>query len=155
MIQQLCASFTRAFSMRTKSKTNENERPLGGRPPKVNKDLWGQITCVLRKDTIQRLREGADSVHFGEFLQHHLDRYPVPNREQFLSMTQNVPYYTLVKRKKVPTLMAAGSLSREARKLQKERARRERMSPEERNWEDEIRKAVAKSVEEVYAGDGA
>lgn len=130
--------------MATKSRTNV--RPLGGRPPKVNKDLWGQITCVLRKDTIERLKEGAGSKHFGEYLQHHLDRYPVPNREQYLSMVQNVPYYTLVKRRKVPTLMAAGSLSREARKLQKERARWERMSPEERAWEDQIKEAVTEAM---------
>src|ERR1700759_1588689 len=68
--------FTPEFFMPTKSKNNDR-RP-GGRPPKPDKDQWGQITCVLRHDTIERLREGADSKHFGDFLQAHLDRYPPP-----------------------------------------------------------------------------
>ena len=125
--------------MRTNKKPNGNVTRLG-RPPKADKDEWLQVTCVLRKDTVEALRVGADSKHFGEFLQHHLNRYPPPNREAYLSLTQGVPYYTMVKRRKrVPTLMAAGSLSREARKLAKERARRERMTPEERAWDDAIR----------------
>jgi hypothetical protein len=123
------------------TKPNGNARLTRlGRPPKADKEQWIQVTCVLRKDTVESLRAGADSKHFGEFLQAHLNRYPPPSREQYLSLNQNVPYYTMVKRnKRVPTLMAAGSLSREARKLARERARRERMSPEERAWDDAIR----------------
>lgn len=60
------------------------QRTNAGRPQKLDKHLWGQVTCVLRHDTIARLREGSGSLRFGEFLQHHLDRYPVPSREQYL-----------------------------------------------------------------------
>lgn len=139
--------------MPTKSKIT-NDRHPGGRPPKLNKDEFGQITCVLRHDTIERLKAGADSKHFGEYLQHHLDRYPPPTREQYLALTQGTNYYTVVKRgKKIPVLMAAGGLSKEAKKLAKERARREKLTPEQRAWEDSVREGVTKLVREHYAGN--
>lgn len=144
MIRQLYERFTHAFFM----PKVRNIHP-GGRPPKLNKAEFGQITCVLRLDTIQRLKAGADSKHFGEFLQHHLDRYPPPSREQYLAMTQNVPYYTVVKRRKVPVIMASGT-SKEARKLARERARRERLSPLDRAWEDSIKETVTRTVEAAY-----
>lgn len=129
-----------------------NNRHPGGRPPKLNKDQWGQITCVLRHDTIERLREGADSKHFGEYLQAHLDRYPPPTREQYLALSEGTSYWTQVKRgKKMPTLMAAGSLSKEAKKLAKERARREKLTPAQRKWEDSIREGVTKAIQSTYA----
>jgi hypothetical protein len=60
-------------------------RPNSGRPEK-DKTLWGQITCVLRKDTIQRLKEGCGGKmkHFGQFLQDHLDRHPLPDRQTYM-----------------------------------------------------------------------
>jgi hypothetical protein len=57
-------------------------RPGSGRPPKPDRDKWGQVTCVLRRDTIERLRESATppdaplTKYFGEYLQWHLDQYP-------------------------------------------------------------------------------
>jgi hypothetical protein len=57
-------------------------RPGSGRPPKPDRDKWGQVTCVLRHDTIDRLREAATppdaplTKYFGEYLQWHLDQYP-------------------------------------------------------------------------------
>jgi glycine/D-amino acid oxidase-like deaminating enzyme len=46
---------------------------------------------VLRKDTIAKLKEGCGgaSKHFGQFLQDHLDRYPLPDRETYL-FRQNI-----------------------------------------------------------------
>jgi hypothetical protein len=137
--------------MPTKSKKINNDTHHG-RPPKPDKAHFGQITCVLRHDTIERLRAGSGSKHFGEFLQAHLDRYPPPTRTQYLAMIQRTEYYTLVKRKKVPTLIAAGSLSREAKRLAKERARRERLTPKQREWEDSLKEGVTKVVQEHYAG---
>jgi len=60
-------------------------RPNSGRPRK-DTDIWGQITCVLRKDTIQKLKEGSGGKmkHFGLFLQYVLDRHPMPEREAYL-----------------------------------------------------------------------
>lgn len=116
-----------ATKSKAKPKLNGNEQrrkaglPPRGRPHKTNTDRM-QVTCVLNKDTVQRLREGAASRHFGEFLQAHLDRYPPPTREQFLSLRDSVPYYTLIKGRKVPTIMASG-LGREARLIAKARAR--------------------------------
>jgi hypothetical protein len=63
-------------------------RPRAGRPFKVDKDQWGQVTCVLRHDTIDMLRAGAASNRFGEFLQEHLDRYPPPTRQEYLALQQ-------------------------------------------------------------------
>jgi hypothetical protein len=58
-------------------------RPGSGRPPKPDRDKWGQVTCVLRHDTIERLRRSATppeakelTKYFGEYLQWHLDQYP-------------------------------------------------------------------------------
>jgi hypothetical protein len=58
-------------------------RPGSGRPPKPDRDKWGQVTCVLRYDTIDRLRRSATppdakelTKYFGEYLQWHLDQYP-------------------------------------------------------------------------------
>lgn len=73
-------------------------RPRAGRPFKIDKDQWGQVTCILRHDTIEMLRSGADSNRFGEFLQEHLDRYPPPTREEYLKLQEgkNVTW-TMVK----------------------------------------------------------
>jgi hypothetical protein len=70
----------------TKEKTWGGHRPRAGRPFKVDKELWGQVTCILRRDTIEMLREGAASNRFGEFLQEHLDRYPPPTRGEYLML---------------------------------------------------------------------
>jgi hypothetical protein len=57
-------------------------RPGSGRPLKPDRDKFGQVTCVLRHDTIDRLREAATppdaplNKYFGEYLQWHLDQYP-------------------------------------------------------------------------------
>jgi hypothetical protein len=67
-----------------KNKGWGGHRPRAGRPFKLDKDLWGQVTCVLRRDTIEMLKAGAASNRFGEFLQEHLDRYPPPTREEYL-----------------------------------------------------------------------
>lgn len=159
LIPSLFALSTPDFFMRTKK---TNSRPLpGGRPPKLNKEQYGQVTCVLRLDTIERLKEGAGSKHFGEFLQEHLDRCPPPTREQYLSLSTGIPYYTTIKRKKVPTLYATlGNIyetsaesrkrAREARKLAREQARRAKLTPKERAWEDSITETVTKAVAEVY-----
>ena len=64
-------------------------RSGSGRPRKLDKDKWGQITCVLRHDTIARLKAGAESRFFGDFLQHHLDRYPLPTRAQYLAIRKD------------------------------------------------------------------
>lgn len=71
-----------------KEKSWGGHRPRAGRPFKVDKDQWGQVTCVLRHDTIEMLRAGAASNRFGEFLQEHLDRYPPPTREEYLALQQ-------------------------------------------------------------------
>ena len=148
----LCERFIREFFMPTNKKTND--RHPRGRPQKIDKDLYGQVTCVLRLDTIERLKDGADSKHFGEYLQHHLDRYPPPSRAQYLALTQGqTQYYTMFKRKRIPVLMAAGGLSKEAKKLAKERLRREKLSSEQRAWEDSLREGVTKIVREHYAGN--
>jgi hypothetical protein len=129
----------------------KNARPLKGRPLKLNKDQWSQVTCVMRRDMIERLRAGAASKHFGEFLQAHLDRYPPPTREEFLALSKETNYFMLVKRKKVPVIISAGSRSKEAKRLARERARREKMTPEERNQEESFRERMRAIVQEAYA----
>jgi hypothetical protein len=84
--------------MRTKSKTNGDSSRPGGRPPKINKEEYGQITCVLRLDTIERLKAGAGSKHFGEYLQAHLDRFVPPTRVQYLAICAGINHRLLDKR---------------------------------------------------------
>ena len=127
----------------TKNNRKPKQLDIRGRPPKADKDKYGQITCVLRLDTIEMLRAGANSKHFGDFLQAHLDKHPLPTRGQYLAMTQGQPLYAVWKRRRVPVIMSSGA-SRAAKKLAKEEARRARLTPAERAWEDQIREGVMK-----------
>ena len=86
-------------------------RPGSGRKPRTDKTHWGQITCILKKDTIEALRAGAASKHFGEFLQFHLDRYPLPRREIYLALLRRQPITVRIsRRRKVPVLISMGDL---------------------------------------------
>jgi AraC-like DNA-binding protein len=70
--------------------THGGARTHAGRPPKQDRVNWGRVTCILRKDTIDRLREASDNGRFfGELLQFHLDRFPLPNRAQYLSLRRH------------------------------------------------------------------
>jgi hypothetical protein len=139
--------FTRAFIMpskvphiRRRQRQNiRRHKNAGGRPVKPDKDEWGQITCVLKHETIEKLRAGAGGERFGWFLQEHLDNYPPPSKRVYL------------KRKRMPVIMAEAAPSRKEKLAAKEQARREKLTPEERAWEDSLRAAVTKTVEEVYA----
>lgn len=83
-------------------------RPNSGRPPKQDKDNYVQVTCVLRKDTVAALKAGAGGKEkfFGQFLQFHLDRFPVPTNEEYLAIRDVKPHYILIKRRKVPVIFA-------------------------------------------------
>jgi hypothetical protein len=84
-----------------------------GRPPKVDKELWSQITCVLRKDTIQRLKDGVGGhKFFGQFLQDHLDRFPPPTFEQYQAYRTNRPLMITLRGRRVPTVISAGAGNR-------------------------------------------
>ena len=59
----------------------------GGRPVKPDKHLYAQVTCILRRDTINQMRALSKSNRFfGEVLQDHLDRYPLPTRQEHRDM---------------------------------------------------------------------
>ena len=111
----------------------------GGRPVKPDKGLYSQVTCVLRTSTVERLKEGANSKYFGAFLQEHLDRYPPPSREQYLATKRQTSYWTTIKRKKVPVIIA---VSHEARKLAHNHARRDKLSSEKRKRYDDITNVI-------------
>lgn len=68
---------------RGKSSGHGGTRPGSGRPRDPEAHLKEQVTIVLRKDTTARLREVAQSKFFGELLQWHLDRHPLPSREEY------------------------------------------------------------------------
>lgn len=84
-------------------------RPGSGRPAKTDKEKWGQITCVLKRATIEQLRAGAASKHFGEFLQFHLDNHPLPSREVYLALVERRPIFREFKKRKVAVLVSTGS----------------------------------------------
>lgn len=50
---------------------------------KLQRENWAYITCILRKDTIAKLKAGGGGLYYGEFLQWVLDRYPIPSREYY------------------------------------------------------------------------
>jgi hypothetical protein len=63
--------------------THGGPRPNSGRPLKLDKQDWAQVSCFLRRDTIEKLRASATPPgapklreRFGKYLQWHLDRYP-------------------------------------------------------------------------------
>jgi len=97
-------------------KRHGGARAGSGRPAKEHPEDYVQVTCVLRKDTVQKLREGAGGKQkfFGAFLQFHLDRFPLPTHEEYESMRDGKTYFKLIKRRKVPVVFA-GNL-RAARK---------------------------------------
>lgn len=99
--------FTPEFMHMTKHKHGHGgPRPGSGRPAKTDKADWGQITCVLKKETIQALKLGAASKHFGDFLQAHLDRYPLPSREEYLAILNRVDL--VIKKRRLPVIIATG-----------------------------------------------
>jgi hypothetical protein len=80
-------------------------RPNSGRRPKIDKELWGKITCILKKETIQRLHtEGGE--YFGEYLQYHLERYPLPSRAEYQMLM--IGRRSLRGRRKMPIIISAG-----------------------------------------------
>jgi hypothetical protein len=84
-----CEHFTIESFMQIKRKAKSKRggaRPNSGRPPKADKDQWVEANVRLRRDTVERLREGAGSKLFGKFLQEHLDRHPVPSHEEYLRL---------------------------------------------------------------------
>ncbi|HET9363945.1 MAG TPA: hypothetical protein VFP71_03060 [Candidatus Angelobacter sp.] len=102
------ALFTHGFIFMD-TKKHGGLRRGSGRPAKSDKSQWGQITCVLKKETIEALKAGAKSKHFGEFLQFHLDRYPPPSREIYLALLNREPIIMKVRGRRTPVLMSSGS----------------------------------------------
>jgi hypothetical protein len=92
--------------------THGGARRNSGRPPKQDKAGWGQVTCVLRNDTIARMRAGAGSRFFGAYLQDHLDRYPPPDYDTYHALLSNKPLEVKIKRRKVAMIVAAGAANR-------------------------------------------
>jgi hypothetical protein len=93
-------------------KKKRRSRPAG-RPPKIDKDRWGQITCVLRKDTIDRIRAGVGGgKFFGEYLQAHLDRFPPPSFTEYMAFLAKRPLELKVRGRKTPVIVSAGAANR-------------------------------------------
>ena len=137
----------------------KTKRPKAGRPPKPDKDQWGQVTCVLRHETIARLREGSGSRFFGEFLEEHLTRYPPPDRLQYQSIhREQGRREETYKETKTPGEIAA---EKEVRAEERERRELERMTPKERSEHlkmlkvlKQVARARAKEAK-LRANDGA
>lgn len=85
-----------------------------------------QITCVLRRDTVEKLRAGAGGKHkfFGSFLQFHLDRFPLPTHQEYLAMKQRTPVLVSSRKGKVPVIFGGrvGSARRAAGAVVRKRA---------------------------------
>lgn len=107
-----------------KSPGRGGARPNSGRPRKLNPEDFVQVTCVLRRDTVEQLKAGAGGKHkfFGSFLQFHLDRYPIPTHDEYLAMKDGKQSFAVVARRKTPVIFggklgaARRAASRPARK---------------------------------------
>lgn len=129
-------------------------RPNSGRRPRDPK-VWGQITCILRRETIEQLRQGCGGAqkHFGPFLQDHLDRHPLPSREMYqywkkMKELQSKPKTTSQWDKEVRALRRA---EREQRRAERERLRHEKWAkanPQAAKREIEIEKALLKVMKQ-------
>jgi hypothetical protein len=101
-------------------------RRNSGRPKKVNPDNYVQVTCVLRKDTVEQLRAGAGGKQkfFGAFLQFHLDRFPLPTHEEYVAMRDNLPMTKTLgpKRRNIPVVFAGNLKQARHPRIAKERA---------------------------------
>jgi hypothetical protein len=98
-------------------KTNQKKsgrggaRPGSGRHPNPDKAGWVKITCLLKRETVETLhREGGN--YFGQYLQHHLERYPLPTKEEYEALRARVPFVRPFGRRKVPVIMSAGGISK-------------------------------------------
>jgi len=84
-----------------------------GRPPKPDREKWSQITCVLRKDTIERLKAGVGGhKFFGQFLQDHLDRFPPPTFAEWQAWKTNRPLEITMRGRRVQAVVSAGPRNR-------------------------------------------
>jgi hypothetical protein len=66
-------------SKRTKRKDKGwgGARVGAGRAGKPDPENWAQVCWFMRKDTIAALKAAAGSGNFGQFLQDHLDKFPI------------------------------------------------------------------------------
>jgi hypothetical protein len=137
--------------------TRGGARPNSGRPRK-DPNVWGQITCVLRRDTIQKLKDGCGgaSKHFGQFLQDHLDEFPLPSRETYLFKQEIKAIRANGSRPNPERERLVRQLKRERRvrlRMEKNRAKNpglyalwEKMSREEKREKAKKEKAEAKAA---------
>jgi hypothetical protein len=78
--------YSREVKAALKKGAHGGPRPNSGRPLKPDKADWRQVSCFLRRDTIERLQRSATPPEeqetgklrqrFGGYLQWHLNQYP-------------------------------------------------------------------------------
>ena len=113
-------------------KSRGGARPNSGRPRKVNPEDYIQVTCVLRKDTVDQLKAGAGGKQkfFGAFLQFHLDRFPIPSHEEYLAMRDGKPLHAIIARRRTPVIHA-GNLRKARRAAFGHTTKRKRLTEAE------------------------
>lgn len=91
----------------------------------MNPEDFVQVTCVLRRDTVDKLKEGAGGKHkfFGSFLQFHLDRFPIPTHEEYLAMRDGKQSFAVVARRRTPVIYG-GKIGRARRAASRPGSRR-------------------------------
>jgi hypothetical protein len=99
-------------------------RPHAGRPPKENKADFVTVCCVLRRDTVDQLRNHGRRRLFGPYLQWVLDRYPLPTEEEYQAARANKALVVqLPNRRRVPMIISAGEPTHKKRPLKPEMER--------------------------------
>lgn len=85
-------------------------RPGAGRKPNLERQAeWGRVNCILKLKTIQALRDGAGAKNFGEFLQWHLERHPLPTHEVYQNILANRPIIEKIRGRKMQVIYTGTS----------------------------------------------
>jgi hypothetical protein len=97
-------------------------RTHAGRPKKQDAHLYTTISCVLRTETVEKLRAGADSRLFGPYLQWILDRTYLPSHEEYMAAMERKPLPIILRKRRVPAIVSVGSRQPKPRPIPEEMA---------------------------------
>jgi hypothetical protein len=120
-------------------------RPGAGRKGPPDPENWGPVTCMLRKQTIQALRDGAGTKAFGSFLQWHLDRHPLPPNDVYQRLINNEPIIERVRGRKTQVLYAGSTT---------QATRRRKIEPRAKQSISELLKARLEAKYGAHDGNG-
>lgn len=119
---------------------------------------WTQLTVTLRRDTVERLRAGAGKLFVGDFLQFHLDYYPILSHEEY-QRYKDAPWKLVTAKFVTPLKGAKPVLTPEQRQRAWARKAYDRLSPGKRKavrlaYPEEVRKLIRETNADAKRSSG-